>query len=306
MIMGVPNIEKDFLEDLKEVILYKKGSCSFYKKALKKVEDSKCVPIMQDMIKDETEQISKLEKKLCSYAGKRKVDYDPAKHGGIAVAMEKNINKMVTLSIAIEDKRNSIQMYEELIDKQKGMDTEDGVFNDLLVRDRKYLQKLEQPYKKINENGSKTIDDTIYRFTKRDVEIVLESLTRERLAYRFFMSASKEVIATDIVAAFKHTSCDEEKHVKIFEMIYRKLTGKGCPPDGGTKLSAEESSRQFTDVFKVLDMAIKDDKNSISMYFDFLDECTNSWLRDVMLEIIEDERAHLSMWRCTYKKLKEE
>ncbi|MGR3317410.1 MAG: ferritin family protein [Candidatus Anammoxibacter sp.] len=303
--MGVPNIEKDFLEDLKEVILYKKGSCSFYKKALKKVKDSKCVPIIQGMIKDETGQIGKLEEKLRGYAGRSVTNYDSVKHGGIIVPMEKDMNKMITLSIAIEDKKNSIQMYEELIEKQNGKDTEDDMFSDLLVGDIKYLQKLEQSYKKVNENGSRTIDDVIYRFTKEDVEIVQKSLNRERLAYRFFTLASKGITGTDMVLAFRHTSSDEEKHVKIFEIIYRKLTGKDYPADN-SRLSEVESPEQFTDVFKVLDMAIKDDKNSISMYFNFLDECTNSWLRDVMLEIIEDERAHLSMWRCTYKKLKEE
>ena len=122
------------------------------------------------------------------------------------------------------------------------------------------------------------------------------------------MLAAEGVTVPDMVIAFKHTSSDEEKHVKIFEMIYRKLTGKEPPAfvNDKNQLPAVESSEQLTDVFKVLDMAINDDKNSISMYFNFLDECTNSWLRDVMLEIIDDEKEHLSMWRCTYKKLKRE
>ncbi|MGR3220435.1 MAG: ferritin family protein [Candidatus Anammoxibacter sp.] len=303
--MGVPNIEKDFPDDLKEVILYKKGSCSFYKKALKKVEDFECIPIMQDVIKDETGQISKLEEELFSYAVGKETNYDPVKHGGIAVSMEKNINMMITLSIAIEGKRDSIQMYEALIEKQNEKDTEDDMLNDLLVSEREYLQKLEQSYKNANDNGSRTMDETIYRFTKKDVEIVLQSLIRERLAYRFFTLASKGIVGTDIVSAFAHTSSDEKKHVEIFEMIYRKLTGKDYPDDN-SQLSAVETSVQFTDVFKVLDMAIKDDKNSISMYLNFLDECTNSWLRDVMVEIVEDEREHLSMWRRTYRKLKDE
>ena len=95
--------------------------------------------------------------------------------------MEKNINKMVALGIAIEDKRNCIQMYEELIKKQKENDSANS-FSDLEIVDRKYLQKLEQSYKKISEKGNQTIEDTIYRFTKKDVEIVTKSLTRERLA----------------------------------------------------------------------------------------------------------------------------
>ena len=85
MVMNTQKAEKDFLEDLKEVILYKKGSCSFYKKALVKAEDSKCVPVMRDMMKDETRQISKLEEQLVRYTSTSVANYDPEKHGGIVV-----------------------------------------------------------------------------------------------------------------------------------------------------------------------------------------------------------------------------
>lgn len=307
--MNGANQKIDIPQDLKLAILYKKGSCSFYKKVLTIVKQSECAQIIQEMIKDETEQIKRLEDIHCSIDGKafnakRLINYDPKKHGGIALPQKNDIDTLIALRIAIKDKRNSIEMYEGLIKKYEDSGK---LLQDLLVSDREYLLKWEQLYKNIkeSEDWEKTIGDAVYRFTEKDVAIVTQSLENERSAYRFFILASEEVKLIDVILAFRHISSEEKRHIKILEMIYHKLTGGNIHSDSDQTL-VPETSEKFSNTFDALDMAIEEDKRSISMYFKFVDECTNTWLRDILWEIIDDEWSHLLMWRRTYKRLKEE
>lgn len=305
--MSPSNIKNDLLADLESAVISEKSACSFYERALSQVKLIEGMHIFQEILEKEREHVVKLVEEWERLGGEGEVNYVPEEHGGIALPPAKDVDNLVALDVAIKEEMDSIKLYERL--KESHKDTETGIlFQALLTEEKEYLGRWKQIYNAIEEStGIKRImDDVIYKFTNRDIEIIMRSLENERVSFRFFSEALKKVTVIDAVLAFKHMAYDEEQHLKILEMMYQRLAGKQPPGETKQRMDVMTFDKyDYNDVFKILDFAVAEDKRIMSMYFNFVDECTNTWLREIIWELIEDEWSHIVMWRKISKRLKE-
>lgn len=306
--MSPSDIKNDLLADIQSAVISEKSACSFYERALSRVKLIEGMHLFQEILEKEREHVIRLVEEWKRLGGEGEVDYDPEVHGGIALPPANDVDNLVALDVAIKEEMDSIKLYERLKDRHK--DTETGrLFHALLTEEKEYLRRWKQIYNAIeNSTGIKKImDDVIYKFTNHDIEIIISSLENERMSFQFFSDALKKATVIDAVLAFKHMAYDEERHLKILEMMYQRLAGKQ-PLARETKQRMDLATfdkYDYNDVFKILDFAVGEDKRIMSMYFNFVDECTNSWLREILWELIEDEWSHIVMWRKISKRLKE-
>ena len=107
----------------------------------------------------------------------------------------------------------------------------------------------------------------------------------------------------DGMHAFQHMAWEEEMHVKKLESEYYRLTKKKTILGDNPKQIS--NIKNDSDALFALDLAIKEEKNSLQRYLELEGRCTNSKLKEVIWEMIESEWDHLNQWRRTHEAIKE-
>lgn len=221
--MNGTNAKQNLMDDLRSAIIYEKGAYSFYKNTIATLKPANEMRILQGIMEEEGEHVRRLEEGYRLIGGKEEINYDPREHGGIVIPPKKRIDNVIVLSIVIKEERDSIKMYEGLVKKHAGSD-HSKIFHDLLVSEKGHMEKYSQLYNAIKEGqGVQAEDDDIYRFTKMDVETVTRSLEMEKYALQLFRETAKGVKQLDTVYAFQHISHEENRHIRILELIHHRL-----------------------------------------------------------------------------------
>ena len=291
------------LDGIKTALISEMISYEFYSHSSISVNLTSSIHAFQDMMSEEEKHVNWLKKEYEKLGGAEKIEYDHYKFGGIALPML-DIDLVTALDMAIKEELSSIKMYNDLFERYN--DSEAGkLFETLLSDEKKHLEKWRVIYNDVlgsDVRGNRPGDE-VYRFTKDDLEIIKAALQAEKKAFSFYNNAINSVDIIDGMHAFQHMAWEEEMHVKKLESeYYRLIKEKPVLKENPKQIS---NIRNDSGALFALDLAIKEEKNSLQRYLELEGKCTNSKLKEVIWEMIESEWDHLNQWRRTYVAIKE-
>ncbi len=291
------------LDDIKTALISEMISYEFYSHSSISANLISVMHAFQDMMQEEEKHVNWLKKEYEKLGGTEKIEYDHCEYGGIALPML-DIDLVTALDVAMKEESSSIKMYNDFFDRHKDS-TSGKLFETLLGDEKKHVENWEAIYKDVL--GYDTIGNNpgneVYRFTKEDIEIIKAALQAEKKAFAFYNNAVNSVNEIDGMHAFQHMAWEEEMHVKKLESEYYRLIKQKPEVEGNPEQTS--NIKNDSDALFALDLAIKEEKNSLQRYLDLEGRCVNSKLKEVIWEMIESEWEHINQWRRTHKAIKE-
>lgn len=119
-------------------------------------------------------------------------------------------------------------------------------------------------------------------------EMLIDAINDEARDHEKYLAVSEVMEEPEDAEIIRSIAFDEYKHKRIFEEIYKILTGKmpSVPVQAkNAKVTAENLSEVLTDSFF-------GELEGVEMYRELMFAFDNTDIRDMIFEVITDEQAH--------------
>lgn len=139
--------------------------------------------------------------------------------------------------------------------------------------------------------------EDMYRIDQKVLDLILEAMKDEkhdRIKYKRMMEmAESEKVRKQIEFAYN----DEIKHYKMFQEIYRELTGKSID-------IPNPEVEKYNSLIKAVETSINGELGAVELYRKIQSMLPTVKLRDKLFEIITDEQEHATRFVYLYSMLK--
>tara|TARA_B100000315_G_scaffold157956_1_gene146612 strand:+ start:8756 stop:9679 length:924 start_codon:yes stop_codon:yes gene_type:complete len=296
--------KNELLKDIKSAAISEMISHEFYSKSSTSVKLISGMHAFQEMMWEEEKHVNRLKEEYKNLGGSGDIKYDPQKYGGLALP-KLDVDAVIALNVARNEETSSIKMYNEFLKKHKETKSAE-LFKQLLRDEKKHLDQWNEIAKSIlsSDTVNNEANEEVYRFSKEDLNIIQIALAAERSAYDFYKNAGGKMDTIDGAHAFQHMAWEEGIHVKRLEDEYYRLVNKKPPIEKPVQKHTTKFKKK-SDALVALELSIKEEKASLQRYLDLEEKCTNTRLKEVIWELIENEWDHISQWRNTRKSIKE-
>ncbi len=293
------------IKDIKSAIISEMISYEFYSKSSTSVKLISGMHAFQNMMWEEEKHLKMLKDEYKSLGGNEDIRYDPQEYGGLALP-KLDVDAVIALDVAMKEEKASINRYKEFLKKYKGSASA-KLFEQLINDEKKHLKEWDSIYKGIvnGDAADNHANNEVYRFSKDDLEVIKIALGAEKTAYEFYNKAMDKIDTIDGTHAFQNMAWEEEKHIKMLEDEYFRLVNKKPSTEKLKQKSPPVRFKKESDCLVALELSFKEEKASLKRYLELEERCTNTRLKEVIWELIEDEWDHISQWRSTYKAVKE-
>lgn len=128
------------------------------------------------------------------------------------------------------------------------------------------------------------------------LELIKDAINDETATYKYYSELANSMRDIDDKKALEQMSLDEQKHKKMFEDMYKKLTNEDYSNEN---INHENISPQLSDNFT---KSIKGELSTVESYRPILFALENPQFKNYLIEIITDEQNHAARLNYMYSK----
>lgn len=128
------------------------------------------------------------------------------------------------------------------------------------------------------------------------LELIKDAINDEEIDFKYYSDLANSVRDIDDKKTLEQMSLDEQKHKKMFQDIYKKLTNDSYTPEN---ISYKNVSTNF---LKNFTESIKGELHGVEAYRPILFSLENPQFKNYLIEIITDEQNHAARLNYMYSK----
>lgn len=132
---------------------------------------------------------------------------------------------------------------------------------------------------------------------------IKSALISEMISYDFYSKSSTSVKLISGMHAFQDMMWEEEKHVKILKEEYIRLGGTEKINYDPQEYGGLAMPNLDVDAVTALDVAMKEERESIEMFNGFLKKHKKSESAKIFKQLLNDEKKHLEQWNLVSKSI---
>lgn len=118
------------------------------------------------------------------------------------------------------------------------------------------------------------------------LDMLTDAIEDEISDFGKYISLSEIISNKDDAEIIKSVTYDEYKHRRLFEEIYKSLTG--VTPN----ITEESDDSQIENIFEEFTESFFDELEAVELYREIMSAFENTDIRDMIFEIITDEQSH--------------
>ena len=128
------------------------------------------------------------------------------------------------------------------------------------------------------------------------IELIKDAINDEEVDFKYYSDLANSIRDIDDKKTLEQMSLDEQKHKKMFQDIYKKLTNENYTPEN---ISHKNISHNFSEN---LTESIKGELRGVEAYRPILFSLENPQFKNYLIEIITDEQNHAARLNYMYSK----
>ncbi len=140
------------------------------------------------------------------------------------------------------------------------------------------------------ENSNDNTKLIISADTQTVSDMLIDAVKDEAHDYAKYMAISKKIENPTDAETVKSIAYDEYKHKRIFEEIFKALTG--TYPTAETTNAATDTGEDELTMLETLTNSFFGELEAVEMYREIMSAFANNNIRELVFEVITDEQTH--------------